>query len=89
MKKVEENFQYDSQNRLKRVCWTTITDENGEVQQRLNYDPWGNLRDPDTWANYTPNDVFNKPMFDRGYTGHEHLSAFGLINRRTSRRMDL
>lgn len=69
--------------------WTTITDEHGNVEQRLSYDPWGNLRDPDTWANYTPNDVFNKPMFDRGYTGHEHLSAFGLINRRTSRRMDL
>ncbi|MBQ3355021.1 MAG: VCBS repeat-containing protein [Bacteroidales bacterium] len=60
--------------------WTTITDEHGNVEQRLSYDPWGNLRDPDTWANYTPNDVFNKPMFDRGYTGHEHLSAFGLIN---------
>ena len=69
--------------------WTTITDENGEVQQRLNYDAWGNLRNPSTWANYTVNDTYEKPLFDRGYTGHEHLSAFGLINRRTSRRMDL
>ena len=60
--------------------WTTITDENGTVEQRLSYDAWGNLRNPQTWANYTQNDVFDKPMFDRGYTGHEHLTAFGLVN---------
>ncbi len=60
--------------------WTTITDENGEVQQRLNYDAWGNLRNPSTWVNYTVNDTYEKPLFDRGYTGHEHLSSFGLVN---------
>ncbi len=25
-------------------------------------------------------DCTDEPMFDRGYTGHEHLYAFGLIN---------
>ena len=60
--------------------WTTITDGNGTVEQRLSYDAWGNLRDPNTWANYTVGDSFAKPMFDRGYTGHEHLYDFGLIN---------
>ncbi len=60
--------------------WTTITDEDGIVEQRLSYDAWGKLRNPNTWTNYTPNDIFSKPMFDRGYTGHEHLTAFGLIN---------
>ena len=60
--------------------WTTITDGNGTVEQRLSYDAWGNLRDPNTWANYTVGDPFDKPMFDRGYTGHEHLTEFGLIN---------
>ena len=60
--------------------WTTITDGNGTVEQRLSYDAWGNLRDPNTWANYTVGDTFDKPMFDRGYTGHEHLTEFGLIN---------
>ena len=60
--------------------WTTITDEDGTVEQRLSYDPWGNLRNPQTWANYTSGDTFNGPMFDRGFTGHEHLTAFGLIN---------
>ena len=61
--------------------WTTITDGNGVVEQWLSYDAWGNLRNPQTWANYTADDnSFEEPLFDRGYTGHEHLTAFGLIN---------
>ena len=56
--------------------WTTITDENGEVEQRLNYDAWGNLRNPNYWTGF----FSSVPMFDRGFTGHEHLYAFGLIN---------
>ena len=60
--------------------WTTVTDGDGTVEQRLSYDAWGNLRDPNTWANYTVGDSFAKPMFDRGFTGHEHLTDFGLIN---------
>lgn len=31
-------------------------------------------------ANYTSDDTFQGPMFDRGFTGHEHLTDFGLIN---------
>ena len=56
--------------------WTTITDEDGEIEQELSFDAWGNFRNPYTWtgANTT------RPMFDRGFTGHEHLYDFGLIN---------
>ena len=60
--------------------WTTITNSSGVVEQQLSYDAWGNQRDPNTWANYTANDTYSKPMFDRGFTGHEHLYDFGLIN---------
>ena len=60
--------------------WTTITDGIGTVEQQLSYDAWGNLRNPNTWANYTAGDSFDKPMFERGFTGHEHLTAFDLIN---------
>ena len=56
--------------------WTTITDENGEVVQELSYDAWGSLRDPNTWSG----SFTNAPMFDRGFTSHEHLTSFGLIN---------
>ncbi len=56
--------------------WTTITDDCGNVEQQLSYDAWGSLRDPNTWSgNFT-----GVPLFDRGFTGHEHLTAFGLIN---------
>ena len=60
--------------------WTTITEGSGVAQQRLSYDAWGNLRNPNTWATYTSDDTYDKPMFDRGFTGHEHLASFGLVN---------
>ena len=60
--------------------WSTITDCNGAVEQELSYDAWGNRRDPDTWRRNWYNPALEEPMFDRGYTGHEHLYAFGLIN---------
>ena len=56
--------------------FTTITNDKGVVEQELSYDAWGNLRDPETWSNTFE----GTPMLDRGFTGHEHLYAFGLIN---------
>jgi RHS repeat-associated protein len=49
------------------------------LTQELSYDPWGRLRDPNTQVAYTPD---NEPVLflSRGYTGHEHLTQFGLIN---------
>jgi len=43
-----------------------------------NFDAWGRRRDPDTWTY----DVVSTPprWLFRGYTGHEMLDAFGLIN---------
>ena len=60
--------------------WSTITDCNGAVEQELSYDAWGNRRDPDTWRRNWYDPALEEPMFDRGYTGHEHMTAFGLIN---------
>lgn len=56
--------------------WTVIADEDGRLEQELSYDAWGNLRDPGTWCV----DATIRPMFDRGYTGHEHHVGLGLIN---------
>ena len=44
--------------------------------EKFSYDAWGNSRDPYTW---TGTNTLH-PMFDRGFTGHEHLFGFGLIN---------
>ena len=90
---MEETFTYYCQNRLTGITlkrpsgqsdnlgsWVTITDANGIAEQQMSFDAWGNRRDPQTWANYTNNDAFEEPMFDRGFTGHEHLYSFGLVN---------
>lgn len=56
-----------------------VTNESAAIIQELSYDAWGNLRDPDTHKVYRIDEV---PVLflGRGYTGHEHLTEFGLIN---------
>jgi RHS repeat-associated protein len=58
-----------------------VTDASGSVVQRYAYDPWGRRRDPGSWLNYTASEIEQQNfLFARGYTGHEHLDGFGLIN---------
>ena len=54
-----------------------LTDMNGVVKERYAYDPWGNRRNPVLWKDP---DARTKFIVDRGYTLHEHLDGFGLIN---------
>lgn len=54
-----------------------VTNEAGTVLQKLAYDPWGARRNPDDW---TQRDNRKSFIFARGYTMHEHLDQFGLIN---------
>jgi RHS repeat-associated protein len=57
------------------------------MKNRYSYDAWGRPRDPGTWV-LKKIDVANalvdfnawQPRFDRGYTGHEQMAGFGLIN---------
>jgi RHS repeat-associated protein len=56
--------------------YTYITDEDGQLVEVLSYDPWGRRRNAYDWTNYN----VAPTLFDRGYTGHEHLDQFGLIN---------
>ena len=73
----EESMHYILKDHL--GSWTTITDSQGNVEQELSFDAWGNRRNPETW--YGPvSSSAAAPMFDRGFTGHEHPYAFGLIN---------
>lgn len=48
--------------------WVAITDSDGHVEQERHFDAWGNCENPDDL------------MFDRGFTGHEHIKSMGLIN---------
>lgn len=48
--------------------WTLITDQAGKVEQENRFDAWGNIQKGE------------EPLFDRGFTGHEHIKGTTLIN---------
>ena len=58
---------------------THVVDTTGVVLQETGFTAWGQLRDPQTGAVYGT-DVHPELLLGRGYTGHEHLPWFGLIN---------
>ncbi|KLN58859.1 hypothetical protein WH96_20785, partial [Kiloniella spongiae] len=56
---------------------TVTTDELGLVEERLSYDPHGKRREADWQEASLP----IRPTFTpRGFTGHEHLDAVGIIH---------
>lgn len=56
-----------------------VFDENGNLVQELSYDAWGRLRDPGTGVLYNKENLPTL-FLDRGYTSHEHLNEFFLVN---------
>jgi RHS repeat-associated protein len=54
-----------------------ITNQSGAVVQNCSFDAWGRRRNPSNW---TYSNVPSTFLFSRGFTGHEHLDQFGLIN---------
>ncbi|MDE7128200.1 MAG: hypothetical protein K2O58_09990 [Bacteroidales bacterium] len=58
---------------------THIATLDGGLVAEYSYDPWGRLRDPETQEIYRPGEE-PELFLGRGYTGHEHLPWFGLIN---------
>ena len=69
------NILRDYQGSILKVTNSAGTTTNGEYS----YDAWGRMRDPSTWAVYA---VGSEPSLylGRGYTSHEHLPMFGLVN---------
>lgn len=54
-----------------------ISKQDGTIKERYNFDPWGRRRNPLDWSyNNIPTSFF----INRGFTGHEHLDQFSLIN---------
>jgi RHS repeat-associated protein len=56
------------------VC---LTDASGAIKEQMNYDPWGRRRNPVNWSF---SNVTLPTILSRGFTGHEHLDVFTLIN---------
>ena len=48
--------------------WTVVSDHEGYIEQETRFDAWGCCKDSE------------QLMFDRGFTGHEHLKGVNLIN---------
>jgi len=69
------NMYYTCQDHLGSIV--KLLNASGQEVESYSYDAWGNRRDPSDW-DYTSVPV---PVYlDRGFTGHEHLDEFGLIN---------
>jgi RHS repeat-associated protein len=49
----------------------------GSLKEQYSFDAWGRRRNP---ANWSYNNVPVPTVTERGFTGHEHLDDFGLIN---------
>ncbi|MDD2563989.1 MAG: hypothetical protein PHU27_07235 [Salinivirgaceae bacterium] len=54
-----------------------VDGSNGNVVDDLSYDSWGRNRNPIDWS---PSNITLSSITDRGYTSHEQLTNFGLIN---------
>jgi RHS repeat-associated protein len=67
--------------------WLAITNSTGSLTNKYSYDAWGRPRNPYNWqlkeiSTASPHSSLSamQPRFDRGYTGHEMMCVFGLIN---------
>jgi RHS repeat-associated protein len=61
---------------------TTVTNVNGSaIIAEQSFDAWGRKRNPNNWNDYNYNAGITAPSWlYRGYTGHEMLPEFSLIN---------
>jgi len=57
-----------------------ITQQNGTILEERNYDAWGRPRAAASLAYVLPNPFGSGSEIKRGYTFHEHLEEFNLIN---------
>jgi RHS repeat-associated protein len=48
--------------------------------EQMSYDPWGRRRNGENWHDYYNTTTPFTSLYKRGYTGHEHIDVFGLIN---------
>ncbi|OYU12055.1 MAG: hypothetical protein CFE38_09720 [Comamonadaceae bacterium PBBC1] len=76
LSKRSAQVRYFHQDHLNSIA--VITDEAGQVVERLAYDPWGKRRYANGLAD--KNDSLVGQTTDRGYTEHEHLDEVGLIH---------
>lgn len=74
--KPAQQVSYFHQDHLGSLA--VITNEAGQVIERLAYDPWGKRRNAD--GSRDNNDTLTSSNTKRGYTMHEHMDEMGVIN---------
>ncbi len=57
-----------------------VNASNSSLAAEYSYDSWGRMRNVSTWTNYAPGSEPALMIAGRGFTGHEHLPWFNLIN---------
>ena len=70
-----ENLYYIHKDHL--GSYQAVSDESGALKEELYFSPWGNRGSATTWS-YPLSQ--NEGFYGRGFTGHEHLPEFNLIN---------
>jgi len=70
-----QTFYYTCTDHLGSI--TALVNTSGTVTEEFSYDAWGRRRNAEDW---TFVNVPASQTITRGYTGHEHLDGFGLIN---------
>jgi len=59
---------------------TQISNNSGNLAAEYSYDAWGRMRNVNNWQVYAQGTQPTMPFGMRGYTGHEQLNGFGIIN---------
>jgi len=57
-----------------------VNASNNTLLYEYSYDSWGRMRNVTSWTNYAPGSEPSLFVAGRGFTGHEHLPWFNLIN---------
>jgi len=74
--KTGEKLRYLHKDHLGSVM--AYSNETGGLVEELSYDAWGRRRNADTWEYISLTNA--KIWHPRGFTGHEHLDIFEMIN---------
>jgi RHS repeat-associated protein len=73
-----DNYHYTYTDHLGSIL--TVTNSNGAIEKEQSFDAWGRRRDSNSWILQAATTSTGLPWLYRGFTGHEHLDQFGLIN---------
>lgn len=57
-----------------------VNSSDNTLAAEYSYDTWGRMRNPSTWDVYTPGSEPSLMIAGRGFTGHEHLPWFNMVN---------